>query len=291
MIAFDYNYINLPNLSIEERFKIKFKPISRPLKTWKEELLISAKTISESTPKPLYVIMSGGIDSEQVARLYLELGIKFKALTVVYDNEINSHDIHRAIKFCRDNNIEHIKIPLNPETFYNEGINRYISQGYRSTNIYHYLQLFIIENLEELGGFGVGGAGEQVYYNIDNQLHLKINPHYTLGIDFCKNNNLQHNFWMNLSTPEIYASYTKIDLIDFLLQRPEYFLGKYPDSVEKMLVYSEQWPMMERRGKNTGFERIEMTIRQPIQRKLKEMFPDLVDLYYPVSKMKQDLGI
>jgi hypothetical protein len=283
MIAFDYSYI-------DKEFKVKFKPVSRKVKSWKEELLISAQSIANSTDKPLYVLMSGGIDSEQVARLFLELKIDFKVLTMKHKNDKNLHDINYAKYFCKKYNLEQTIIELDTEWFFSTGIESYIERGYRSTNIYHYLQLFLIDELEKLGGYGIGGAGEQVYYTVNDEIHLRINPHYTLGMDYCKNNNYQHNLWFNLSTPEIYAAYLSIDLIDFLLQDKQYFISHHYASVEKVIIYHSVWPEMQKRNKYSGFEKIQRTIRTPKEEELKLRFPDLVDYYFPVEQVKRELN-
>jgi hypothetical protein len=283
MIAFDYSYV-------DKKFDVRFKPVSRQIKSWKEELLISAKSIAESTNKPLYILMSGGIDSEQVARIFLELGTSFKVLTVKHKNNTNLHDIQYAIDFCKNYNIEQTIVELDTEKFFSNDMEKYIEQGYRSVNIYHYLQLFLIDKLEELDGFGVGGAGEQVYYTIDGKVHLKINPQYTLGMDYCKNNNYKHNFWLNLNTPEIYASYLNIDLIKFLISQPDYFTNHHFASAEKILVYHATWPEIKKRNKYSGFERIEKTIRIPKQKELAKRFPDLVDYYFPIENIKRELN-
>ena len=289
MIAFDYTYENILNTNIEDRFKIKFKPISRKLKSWKEELLISAQDIVQKADRQIYVTMSGGIDSEQVARILMELNVDFKVLTIKHKQGTNAHDIMYAINFCKQYNIEQKIVELDINEFFSTGIEKYILQGYRSVNIYHYLQLFIIEALEELQGYGIGGAGEQVYYNINGMPHLKINPNYTLAMDYIKKNNLKHNFWLNLSTPEIYASYMQLDIINFLLQKPEYFVDHYAASIEKILVYHQHWPEMRKRNKYSGFETLELSMRIPKQKELMNRFPDLVDLYFPISKLKEQL--
>lgn len=293
--AFDHTYKNLPNSSIEERFKVKFKPISRPPKSWKEELLISADKIVKSTDRPIYVLMSGGIDSEQTAKILMELGVKFKVLTMKHKDGLNWFDIKYAVDFCNKYKIEQRFVELDTQHFFSEGIKKYIERDYRSVNIYHYQQLFLLDHLEEIGGFGFGGAGEQVYFTVNGEICLSINPNYPLGVDYCRRNNLNHNFWLNLSTPEIYAAYMKIDLIDWLLKRPEYFtntqISRLTISGEKVLIYHQHWPEMQKRQKYSGFEKIEKSIRQPKQSELTKQFPDLVDLFIPVAKVKKELGI
>lgn len=291
MIAFDFNYHNIPNSTIDERFKVKFKPISRQLFSWKEELIITAKTIQQTNKKPIYVLLSGGVDSEIVCRLFLELGINFKAITIKYKNKLNDYDVYFATKFCRENNIEQKIVELDAEHFFTKGFEQYINQGYRCTNLFFYQQLFLFEIVEELGGFGVSGEGDQSYYTINNTIHLKYNPNSKILFDWCENNKTEHQIQFNCSTPEIMASWMKIDLIDFLLQRPEYFINHYVDSTEKILIYHREWPEMQRRNKGTGFELMEHRIRKPIEHKLKLRFPDIENLYIPVKDIKQQLGI
>jgi hypothetical protein len=179
-------------------------------------------------------------------------------------------------------------VELDTEHFLTLGIEKYINQGYRSSNIYHYQQLFILETLEKLGGFGIGGAGEQIYQSVNNQIHLKFNPYYMLGMDWCKNNGTEHQLWFNLSTPEIYASYLNIDIISFLLEKPEYFVNHHFASIEKILIYHKYWPTMKKRKKLSGFENIN---RGPIEKQLKIRFPDLVDMFIPITVIKNQLGV
>jgi len=296
MIAFDYNYQNLPNsvwpnTNINQRFRIQFKPVTRTVNNWKEELLISIRNISESTDKPIYLCMSGGIDSEVVARLLIESQIKFKALTVKHKKGTNYNDTSYADRFCKENNIEQISVSIDAEHFFTKGIEKYIAQGYRSTNIYHYLQLFMLETIENLGGFALGGAGELVFYTVEDQICLKMNPSYILGMEWCRNNNAGHNLWFFHSSPELYCSYLNLDVVKLLLKDPRYFVNHHYASNEKKIIYHQHWPEMIKREKASGFENIQKNIRNPVETELRKRFPDLQDLFIPVSMMKQNLGV
>lgn len=281
-MAFDYSF--------DGQFSITFNPCTRNPQAWNDEVNNTARAIAASTDKPLYVLMSGGIDSEMVGRAFLDNGIKFKALTLKHTQGTNSHDTRWADVFCKEHNIEQEILELDTSQL-DYIIEKYINQGYYSTNIYHYMQLYILEHLEKLGGFGVGGAGEQIYYTVNNIIYLKVNPSYTLGREWCKNNNTWHQFWFSLDNPEIYASYMQIDIIDMLLQKPKYFVNHHFASVEKMLVLHQNWPDMKRRGKFSGFENIQMNYRSPKEQLLRQRFPNLVDLYIPVTTAKTQLGI
>jgi hypothetical protein len=278
------------NYSLEPQFSVTFNPCTRTPKSWSEEVNNTAQTIAASTDKPLYVLMSGGIDSEMVAHAFLDNGIKFKALTLKHTAGTNSHDTSWADIFCEKNNIQQEILELDTDTF-DTMIERYISQGYRSTNIYHYMQLYILEYVESMGGFAVGGAGEQIYYTIDNVIHLKVNPSYTLGRQWCQRNNTWHQLWFNLDNPEIYAAYMQIDIVDVMLKDPAYYVNENPASTEKIIILHKQWPKMWKRAKFSGFEKIQKTYRDPTEKKLKERFPDIVDLCIPVTTIKEQLGI
>lgn len=290
MIAFDYSYVNVPNTEIDERFKIEFNPVTRPLMTWKEELFSAMRTLVDSTNKPIYVLMSGGIDSELVARLLLKVGVKFKALTLKHEEGTNEHETRYADWFCNHYKIDQVSVPINITNFITDGHKKYIDQGYRATKIYYYQQLFLLEKLEEFGGFGIGGAYEQIYHTLNNQIHLKFNPSYTMSMDWCKNHNTNHQLWFYLETPELVASWMKQELIEFLLQRPDYFINQDWINVEKTLIYHQQWPGMGRRRKASGFELIEH-FRDVKEKELQKQFPDLIDMYVPLKTIKQQLRI
>jgi hypothetical protein len=280
MMAFNYSF--------DKEFQVEFNACSRPIMSWSDEINNTAKAIAASTDKPLYVFLSGGIDSEMVARAFMDNDIPFKAITLKHKQKTNRHDTRWADEFCQRYNIKQEIVELDTEQFDNI-IENYIGQGYRAINIYHYMQLYLLEKVESMGGVGVGGAGEQIYYTIDGNIHLKINPCYTLGMDWCKRNNTHHQFWFNLDNPEIYASYMQVDIIDFLLQRPSYFVNHHYASIEKMLVLHNKWPDMPRRSKFSGFENL--PYRSLKEQELKNRFPDLVDLYIPIDLVKSQLGI
>ena len=63
MFNFDYWYVdqNIPN-----NFSMKFKKITQPVKSFREEAIHTAQYIRSVTDKPIYVAVGGGIDSELV---------------------------------------------------------------------------------------------------------------------------------------------------------------------------------------------------------------------------------
>lgn len=299
-LAFTYKYYDIPNHPVEGRFQIRFSPIQRPLLPWKDEVANTVKTICKSSTSPLYVAMSGGIDSEIVARSLLENSIPFSAITIEYTNQLNAHDIQYARDFCKKHSIEQQIITVDPNYLYTTKMEEYISKGYRARNLYRYLQLFILETVENLNGTAILGAETQAYYLLNDQLHIRYSTEILNIVNWCKQNNTNHCVNFFLHNPELYASYMKMPCVDQVLNNPALCentvevdrVRNVPSgtSPEKELVYQSVWPDLIERPKYNGFEEI-YQLRNITQNILRARFPDVGFVYLPVNKIKNQLGI
>ena len=299
LVAFNYKYYNLPDLPIEKRFRVTFNPVTRPLMPWKDEVVNTIKTIAKTTGRPLYIGMSGGIDGEFIARILLENSIPFSAITLRYTGDQNYHDMVYAVEFCKKHSVPHHIIDVDPAYLYYEKRLDYISQGYCAANLYRYLQLYILELVEAMGGTAILGAGEQVYYSDGQTIHLGFSPELLLSFDWCKNNNTTHYVNFFLHNPELYAAYMKIDIVDSILKNVDFCSnrigtntkahpeGKHP---EKQIVYHQIYTDMIPRVKFSGFEMF-ASERNRVQSDLQRQFPDITTLYIPIDTIKNQLGI
>jgi hypothetical protein len=280
-IAFDYSY----------PFSIKFKTISRLPKSWDEEVVETARYIKSKTPKPIIIALSGGIDSEVVCRAFLKAGIDFTVVTVKYKDNLNSHDIEYAERFCKKFNIKQTYIDMDPFDFYENGIQKYINEGYKSTNLFRYLQLFLLEIIDNMGGCAILGGGEQIYYDIDNIVQIEHPESLLVSLEWTQNKNSIHFPYFFQTTPELTAAYLNHELIKLLTADPKYYKCEWwPGySAEKTILYHSVFTDMERRRKFNGFENINK-FRNTKQTLLKEKFP--VNLVYtPISLLRTQLGI
>lgn len=80
--------------------------------------LRAAELIANSTRDQIFVTLSGGIDSEIVADSFLAVGADFTAAVMRFDDDLNSHDIAYAEKYCRENRIQIQYFDLNPAKFW-----------------------------------------------------------------------------------------------------------------------------------------------------------------------------
>lgn len=291
MINFEYTY-ETGSKPIEERFQFDFKPISRPLMPWRDEVLNTAQLIANSTTRPLMLCLSGGLDSEVMARAFLECNIPFTAISFKHSAGTNMHDIEYAIRFCNTNNIEHKIVEFDFNDFLDNKIENYIQQGYRGSRMFRFLLMFMLETIESLGGCAVMGAGEHDYKTIDNKICLTYMYNFVLPIEWCKRNNTVHFPYFYMHNPEIFASYMKTDIVNVVLSDPGYFKTPFRTSIslEKILLFHCMWDNMERRSKENGFKFVSAE-RNAKDIKLAQRFPDIELLRIPVDKVKLQLGI
>lgn len=283
LVNFDYSY--------ENGFDINFHPLKRNLYNWYDEVYNTSLEIYKSTKKPIYVCFSGGIDSEVIVKTFIKNKIPFKVFIVKHNNSTNDHDIWHAITFCKENKLEFVISRIDFEDFLKNKIFEYAEKGYRAIRIFRYFQLFILEQIESMGGCAVLGSGEQVYCNIDNEICINMEQGHTMSLDWCKNNNTKHYPYYFMHNSELYASYMKLDLIELLLKTPSYFTNHRDNmSTEKMIIYHKFWPEMKRRNKFHGFEKI-LEIKNDTESKLRMMFPDIVPKFFPINKIKEQMNL
>jgi hypothetical protein len=267
-------------------------PKAGQLLPWKEQIANTVKSIYKNTSKPIMICLSGGIDSEIVAREFLESNVPFTAVIFKHDAGTNDHDIQFALTFCKENNIEFKIIEFNFDNFLNVKIDSYIQSGYTGVGIFRYLQLLMLEEIEKLGGYAVMGAGEYLFYTKDDQVTWAYSSDYITPYQWCDNNNTDHCPFFFFHNPEIMASYLNLDLIKFLTSDSAYFSNWMTEgkSLEKQLIYHALWKGMPRRMKFNGFEKVNAA-RWQKNAMLNKTFPAVKKHYMPLTLLKTQLGI
>jgi hypothetical protein len=283
MVNFKYNLDN---------FNIKIDPVSRTIMPWRDEVLNTAKLIADSTSKPIYLGLSGGIDAEVVARAFIELGIEFTAFTWKHTSGTNIHDIRYAEHFCKKYKIQHSVLPLDLDSFCDNDIPKYIQDGYIANHAYSYQQLISVEMIERLGGCCVLGGGEQIYETVNGEVCLAFDQQMVNSLEWCRRNNTVHYPFFHMHNSELFASYMQLPLTNLLLSDPEYYINPITNfSHEKILSYHRYWKGMNRRPKYDGYEYVPMKIRKEFGKLYINHNDQLVDLRIPIGKIKSELGI
>lgn len=246
-----------PKLSKEAEFKCAIKNvITRPVKSYYEELLENARIIRDTFPGELDLLFSGGIDSEVILRIYLDLKIPINVYVFKYANDHNIHDYTHAIKTCRSLNVTPKVIDLDLEKFFeNEAYD--ILQKCHATGPGWLPHMKMTEYTD---GTPIIGSGEAYYRRTSRDMNQKYSwvfeldeaPHHwavyhkTIGRTAITD-------WYEYS-PELIVAYTKLPYVQKLLN--DDVDGKLDNVSSKSIIHQEYWPDLSNRMKLVGFEGI-----------------------------------
>jgi hypothetical protein len=150
--------------------------------------------------RPLYIALSGGVDSELTARIFVKNNIPFTPVIVKIDG-LNNIETWYAEYWCHINNITPIILNYSIK----EIIDHTARLSAKLTQIKNYLMttvLLFFEHVQRLGGYGIFSAG-------DINLNTDRKQFYCASLDFLTNvvNAGSHPTAFFMYTPEIALSY------------------------------------------------------------------------------------
>ena len=277
-------------------FWLHFNSITRSPDSWKEELYATARAIANRAKKPIWIASSGGIDSEIACRAFFDQGIDFSVLTLEHDSGTNRHDIHYAITWCRAHGVNQKIVRMNVESFFTQEVESY-TERYTAIHPFRYLQIKVLELIEEMGGFGVLCSGEQLYQNDLKQLtltttdlHLPLSNGNVIPLEWCKDTNTDHEPYFHFGTPELCLAYTQIPLVAFALTHPDSIFRHEANAYTlKRLVYQSVWPDLQVRYKSHGFEKVGASY-EAVKARLRERFMNnYIPIDLPVTTFQKQL--
>lgn len=279
-------------------FRVTFAPVTRPVKSWKEEVYEAAQKIGRAANKPLMLSFSGGIDSEVMCNAFFEQGWSFTAVTFEYTDGGNEHDIRYAKEWCRERGVTQEIVRVDMRSFLQSGIDAHMRDGYITGNIFRYLQIEILKFAEKHGGYAVLGGGEQLYITdpsvmapTKDDVYLSFEIGYAVPLEWCKRNNASHQPYFYFSTPELCRSYLNIPLVDYAVNHnPEIFRNISNRLLFKRMNYQTVWPDMTPRFKYSGFEKM-ADLRAHAEARLRDHFKDSIQTYsLPVPELRRQLA-
>jgi hypothetical protein len=297
-----------------DRFKIWYSPCERESLSWTEEIKIAADIIAQSTNKDIWVCMSGGVDSEIVARTLKNNNIPFRALIARFLDELNLHDIGFAIEYCQANNIDYKIIDFDIIEFLQQGYKTYMNQNLVSNNVFRYYAIELLQQIENMDGYAILGgksAGLELQQKRIADIDLNNDPvcdTYDIGslapLEWCRKNNLDHSVFFYQTTSEIHHAYLKDPVSQLLINNPHMLRSGWTGMPAKTLMIRGHFPELKPRIKYHGFEKI-MDLRRSTQvemaryfglddnvqdKRFKNLFNNN-QIAIPVSEVQQQLGL
>lgn len=269
----------------EDEWNLEFDRCTRMPGTFKEECHNVARLIGEQAESPINVLMSGGKDSEVVARSFLDVGVPFQATLFRFGN-MNAHDLVYAEHFCKKFNVPYEIKDFDLFAYYKQpGIHRHYNT-YDRANAYAEW-MWMISHCE---GTIIGGNGMLMEYLYELPKGVEL-TRYGRGCDSLYGANMYDSRLVNKSdekgdgwylgyseregdTIENYMHHFGIDgTFKFFNYTPELALSILLDSVVNGLTrtqaafgglmavfknefFCKHWPDLVQRPKYTGYEHI-----------------------------------
>lgn len=263
---------------------VKFGPCRHEPKSLDVEMATAVKRIAENTTKPIYVAMSGGIDSELIARMMLQERVPFTPVIVQFDKGYNKEDIAFAFEFCKINNLTPEIIKLDILAFFGNCVDT----PYILTNCAHLMQMHIMRHVHGLGGMTVIGVGEQRYQEIEREIVVPVPLERIAVTHFMQAEQVEGVSAFYCYTPE---------LILCLLKEAQEIgfddMSEYAHNIKES-IYHKYWPDLPPRPKLSGFEEVgyrRQMVQIKLTKRIRKKYGDSVfnTLSIPIDELEKQL--
>lgn len=165
---FKDNWTTFTKLDSKHILQVDFTPILpnhffEELKFDKDSLreyrINAARLAAEQLGDKPVLCLSGGADSQAMVQCWLDAGLVFDTAILVFDNDLNSHDVEHARKFCSHKNITPIEININVVQYL---IRDHFEQAvkYRCTSPHFSTHYKMFDILRDLGYTGICCGGQ-----------------------------------------------------------------------------------------------------------------------------------
>jgi hypothetical protein len=124
---------------------------------WRAACVDTARLIRAATELDLWVLFSGGLDSEVVLQSFLFAGIPVRAAITRFAGDLNRHDIAYAIRFCETHQIAYRLLDLDIERFFSSGAA--LDHALRACCVQPQL-LHTMWAMDQVDGYPILGSGE-----------------------------------------------------------------------------------------------------------------------------------
>lgn len=227
----------------------------RPLKSHYDELYENARAMRDTYTGTFDVLLSGGIDSEIIVRVFKDLGITHNTFIFKYEKEYNHRDVASAIDICECLNIPYTIIDFELEKYYEQEA----YEIFKKSGCLRAARLPHLKFFDYLDGIPITGESEPYWQR-------------TLGVDytarsdwtFCMGESF-HNTSMYVTSlgrehvvdwyefsPNVIRSFIELPTVQDLLNDKQ--IGKKSTWSNRIPIYKHLWPDIKPKVKLVGYE-------------------------------------
>lgn len=146
----------LPRQNSQQKWWVRYGSCRRAPQSFFEEALETARVIASVADRDIWVLFSGGVDSEVTLRSFVAAKIKVKVAIARFKGDLNIHDISWAVIACEELDVPYYFFDLDLLDFWSSQASYYaeISQCISP-------QLVVTMWLsDQISGYPVFGGGE-----------------------------------------------------------------------------------------------------------------------------------
>ena len=236
--------------------KIEIDRLPTSYSTYYQETLNAFEHIVSLKQGKLYLLYSGGVDSEYALSVLLSMGIEVTPVIIKLNPNYNLHEIQYAFKFCESKNLTPLVIDIDFNQFVKSGKILDLARS-MNINIFHYSATAYAASM--LDGTVLLGDGEP-YIRLVDSTNWNVEVYeYEFGIgNHFINQGIHGTPYLLRYTPEMMASFLNSSRIQELASNKH--PGKLGSHSSKVFVYNEHSNFnLEIRTKQHGYEVIEQS--------------------------------
>ena len=220
-----------------------------------EESLLAAQKIEAQRSGKLYIMYSGGIDSEYAISVFDFLKIDFTPVIIKFHKNYNKHDVDYALKFCEKKGIEPLIVDLDFDYFVKSGDLLKITTDMKCSIYHRAATAYVIGKLD---GTVLCGDGEP-YIRLNEEessWEIKIFQHDYSIVNYYINNGIYGTPHFNRYTPQMMRTFLEDPRMYDLANNK--VLGKLGSDSSKYIIYNRYSNFfLSPRPKYHGYELIE----------------------------------
>ncbi len=238
-----------------DTWHVDISPATRPVGTYFQETVKAMEYVYANKNGKLYVLYSGGMDSEYVCEVLLHLKMDFTP--VIVDIKHNAHDIRYAFEFCERKNIKPIVIDIDYEKFVDSGEIVEIANNMRCCS---YRMPATMKAMLELDGFFLLGNDPPYMRKNDGRWQLEEEEVIHSIFNFFKHYKVDGCPFILSYTPEMMLSFLQDPTMKALASGKKY-TGRLGTNSTKVLVYNNNDDAFSipNRQKYVGYEKVDRT--------------------------------
>lgn len=234
-----------------DTWHVDISPATRQVGSYFEETIKTLEYVYENKEGELFVLYSGGMDSEYVCECLLHMGIKFTPVIVVLKPNYNQHDIKYALDFCERKNLKPILYDVDYDKFVESGKIVEIATNMRSCS---FRMPATMLPMTEIDGFFLLG-NDPPYMRLNNGVWQLEEEEVIHSIfNFYKHYNIKGCPFILSYNPEMMLSFLKDPTMEQLAHHQ--IPGKTGTNSTKVNVFNNNNGSftIENRQKYTGYE-------------------------------------